>query len=172
MILIEFRPKISMRAMAAGPSIDVSGWLEERLTQDSRGVDLVALGQQIDTSTPNGKLVFHIMAALAEWEAAMTRERTLEGLEAARQRHGGKLPVRGPSISAEKIKTAAMLAATTDMPAHRVAEVIGVSRATLYRHVNIGAIRAGRETVKRSAGSRAEICLDIVAIRGQRLPYR
>jgi hypothetical protein len=47
------------------------------------------------SSTPNGKLIFHIMAALAEWEAAMIRERTLEGLEAARERHGGKLPARG-----------------------------------------------------------------------------
>ena len=43
-----------------------------------RGVDLKVLDQDIDTSTPNGKLIFHIMAALAEWEAQMISERTLE----------------------------------------------------------------------------------------------
>ncbi len=107
-----------------------------------RGVQLRMLDQPIDTSTAMGKFFFQIMAALAELEAELTRERTLEGLAAARERHGGRLPVRGPSISAEKIETARMLAAHhPEMSAARIADVIGVSRATLYRHVDVAALR-------------------------------
>ena len=105
-----------------------------------RGVELKVLDQDIDTSTPGGKLLFHIMAALAEWEAAIISERTIEGLEAARERHGGKLPARGPKITREQITTAELLAAT-DMSATRIAEVIGVSRAGLYRYVDVAGIR-------------------------------
>jgi DNA invertase Pin-like site-specific DNA recombinase len=113
-------------------------------TLHKRGVGVRCLDQgEIDTTTPNGNLVFQIMAALAEWEAAMTKERTIEGLAAAKVRHGGKLPTRGPSITADQIKTAEMLAADPAMSAARIADVIGVSRATLYRHVDLGKLRAG-----------------------------
>ena len=106
-----------------------------------RQVILKSLDQgEIDTSTPHGKLLFQIMSALAEWESAITRERT-EGLEAARERHGGKLPLRGPSITDDQIATASMLATSTSMSAQRIADAIGVSRATLYRHVPIGDLR-------------------------------
>ncbi len=60
-----------------------------------RGVDVVFLDQDIRTDTPYGKLIFTIFAALAEFEADQTRERVLDGLEAARERHGGKLPRGG-----------------------------------------------------------------------------
>ncbi len=106
-----------------------------------RGVDLKVLDQDIDTSTPNGKLVFHILSALAEWEAAMISERTLEGLEAARERHGGKLPVRGPKITPDQIEAATLLARQGGMSAQRIAELIGVSRATLYRYVDVSSLR-------------------------------
>jgi DNA invertase Pin-like site-specific DNA recombinase len=104
----------------------------------SRGVDLVVLDQGIDTTTPNGKLLFHILGALAEWEASMISERTIEGLAAAKARHGGKLPGRGPSLSPDKIAIAKELFAnreTNGMSAARIAEVVGCSRATLYRHL-------------------------------------
>jgi DNA invertase Pin-like site-specific DNA recombinase len=56
------------------------------------GVDLVILHQNIDTSTPSGKMFFHILAAFAEFEREMIRVRTIEGLEAAklRNRVGGR----------------------------------------------------------------------------------
>jgi DNA invertase Pin-like site-specific DNA recombinase len=108
-----------------------------------RKVILKSLDQgEIDTSTPHGKLLFQIMSALAEWESAITRERTIEGLEAARERHGGKLPLRGPSITDDQIATASMLATSTSMSAQRIADAIGVSRATLYRHVPVGDLRS------------------------------
>ncbi len=111
-----------------------------------RGVQIRMLDQPIDTSTAMGKFFFQIMAALAELEASLTRERTLEGLAAAKDRHGGTLPVRGPSITSDQVSTATMLAtAHPEMSAARIAEVIGVSRATLYRHVDVGALREGSQ---------------------------
>ena len=110
------------------------------------GVDVKFLDQNIDTTTPMGQFFFVIMAGLAEFEAAMTRERTLEGLEAARERHGGSIPVRGASFTAEQRKRAEELARQTTFSANQIAEMVGVSRATLYRHVDITAIRtAGQQ---------------------------
>jgi DNA invertase Pin-like site-specific DNA recombinase len=106
-----------------------------------RGIGIQCLDQPIDTTSPNGKLIFHIMSAMAEWEASMAAERTLEGLAAARERHGGKLPIRGPSIKQDQIDGAIRLAQNTTMSAGRIAQMIGVSRATLYRHVDIAKIR-------------------------------
>lgn len=108
----------------------------------NRAVGLKSLDQgAIDTTTPHGKMLFRIMAVIAEFEADIARERTREGLDAARERHGGKLPVRGPSITADQIETARTLA-KTGMSGARIAAVIGVSRATLYRHVgDLGALR-------------------------------
>ena len=111
---------------------------------DRRGVDVVFLDQNIDTSTPHGKLVFTIFAGLAEYEADLTRARVLEGLEAARERRGGTMPTRGPSFTAEQRKNAEELARKTDFSAARIAEMVGVSRATLYRHVDITAIREAK----------------------------
>jgi DNA invertase Pin-like site-specific DNA recombinase len=108
---------------------------------DRRGVDVVFLDQNIDTSTPQGRLIFHIFAALAEFEADLTREQVLEGLEAARERHGGAIPTRGASFTDDQRRNAQELARKTDFSASRIAEMVGVSRATLYRHVDIAAIR-------------------------------
>ena len=51
-----------------------------------KGVDLVVLDQGIDTSTPVGKMFFHILGAIAEFEHALMSERTRDGLAAARAR--------------------------------------------------------------------------------------
>jgi DNA invertase Pin-like site-specific DNA recombinase len=109
---------------------------------DRRGVDVIFMDQHIDTSTANGRLVFHVLASLSEYEADLTRQRVLEGLDAARERRGGAMPVRGPSFTPEQRKNAEELARKTDFSAARIAEMVGVSRATLYRHVDITAIRA------------------------------
>lgn len=110
-----------------------------------RGVQIRMLDQSIDTTDAMGRFFFAIMAALAELEAELTRERTREGLAAAKVRHGGTLPRRGPSIKPDQIATAEMLAREhPDMSATRIAEVIGVSRSTLYRHIDITKIRESR----------------------------
>src|SRR5258708_15061349 len=62
-----------------------------------RGVDLVVLDQAIDTVTPAGRMLFHVLAAIAEFEHDLIAERTRDGLAAARARNGGRLPPRGCS---------------------------------------------------------------------------
>lgn len=108
----------------------------------NRGVGIKFIDQpELDTTSIHGKLILSIMAALAEYEAALTRQRTADGLEAARERNGGKLPPRGPSFTDAQRAKAEKLLATTDFPAGEVARMVGVSRATLYRHVDVLAIR-------------------------------
>jgi DNA invertase Pin-like site-specific DNA recombinase len=81
------------------------------------------------------------MASISEYEAELTQQRVLEGLEAARARRGGQLPTRGPSFTDAQRKNAEELARKTDFSAARIAQMVGVSRATLYRHVDITKIR-------------------------------
>jgi DNA invertase Pin-like site-specific DNA recombinase len=107
-----------------------------------RGVGIKFIDQPaMDTTSPHGKMILGILAVLAEYEADLTRQRTADGLEAARERHGGKLPPRGPSFTDTQRTKAEKLLATTDFPAGEVAKMVGVSRATLYRHVDVLAIR-------------------------------
>jgi DNA invertase Pin-like site-specific DNA recombinase len=69
----------------------------------SRGAGFRSLGEDIDTTTPAGKLVFHIFGSIAEFERARIVERTKEGLEAARRRGrvGGRPPALSPAQKAE-----------------------------------------------------------------------
>jgi DNA invertase Pin-like site-specific DNA recombinase len=50
------------------------------------GIDLVVLDQALDTATPSGRLLFHMLGAIAEFERDLIRERTRDGLAAARRR--------------------------------------------------------------------------------------
>jgi DNA invertase Pin-like site-specific DNA recombinase len=54
-------------------------------TLDQKGVEFVSLSERIETKTPMGRLMVTFLAALCEFEAAITRERVLEGLEVAKQ---------------------------------------------------------------------------------------
>jgi len=65
-----------------------------------------------------------------------------DGLAAARTRHGGRLPPRGPSISPDKLAAARQLDQRGDMPARRIAEAMGISRASLYRALPLGCLAA------------------------------
>jgi DNA invertase Pin-like site-specific DNA recombinase len=62
-----------------------------------RGIGFLSLMENIDTSSAGGKLIFHILAALAEFEKSLIRERTIAGIEAAKAR--GKCPGRRPALS-------------------------------------------------------------------------
>jgi DNA invertase Pin-like site-specific DNA recombinase len=101
-----------------------------------RGVDLIVLTQGIDTSTPGGKLVFHIMASLAEFEHDLIVARTNEGLAAARAR--GKMGGRKPSYSAHQARVARKLHAEGELTAEEIGVVLGVSRATVFRMIKNG----------------------------------
>jgi DNA invertase Pin-like site-specific DNA recombinase len=75
-----------VEAGPTGPLPAASG--RHRLGLADRGIGFQSLQEAIDTTTPGGKLVFHVFAALAEFERDLIRERTATGLEAARARDG------------------------------------------------------------------------------------
>ena len=73
----------------------------------ARGIGFKAVTEQIDTTTPGGKLVFHVFGALAEFERDLIRERTRAGLKAAEMR--GRKGGRKPSVTPEKLARARVL---------------------------------------------------------------
>ena len=104
-----------------------------------RGVGLVVLKQHIDTTTPTGRLVFHILGAIDEFQRELIIEGTREGLEVARAR--GRTGGRKPKLSPDQIRLARRLYAETGEDgkrAHTVAQIarmVGVTRSTIYRHL-------------------------------------
>jgi DNA invertase Pin-like site-specific DNA recombinase len=97
---------------------------------ESRGVAIRSLTESLDTSTPGGRLIFHVFGALAEFERDLIRERTNAGLVAARAR--GRTGGRPSVWTAEKLQTAQdLLAQGTDIAT--VSRILGVSRASIYR---------------------------------------
>jgi len=107
-----------------------------------RGVALRSLHESIDTTTAAGKLTFHIFAALAEFEAAVIRDRTRAGLQAARRR-GAKLG-RPRALTPEQVEMARTMLDNPKLSARQVAEQLGVHRSTIYR--SLRALGAGPET--------------------------
>lgn len=95
-----------------------------------REVHFRSLTDSIDTSTSSGRFFFHVMAAMAEMERELIRERTRAGLSAARAR--GRLGGRPSKMNAAKLD-AARRWLEGGMPVNEVAAHLNVSRATLYR---------------------------------------
>lgn len=98
---------------------------------DERGVAFRSLTESIDTTSPAGRLIFHVFGALAEFERELIRERTNAGLAAARAR--GRKGGRPKKMTPEKIAVAKEMYASRDHSLAAIAQTVGVSRATLYR---------------------------------------
>jgi DNA invertase Pin-like site-specific DNA recombinase len=98
-----------------------------------RQVGLRSLQESLDTTTANGRLFFTIMGALAAFERDLISERTKAGLAAARARgrKGGRPPVMTP----QKVEVARQMYASREHTVEEIAETIGVSRKTIYRHL-------------------------------------
>jgi DNA invertase Pin-like site-specific DNA recombinase len=89
------------------------------------------LTESVDTSTPGGKLIFHVFAALAQFERELIVERTHAGLTAARAR--GRVGGRPTVWTPEKLAAAPAMHASGEYDIATIARVVGVSRASLYR---------------------------------------
>ena len=96
-----------------------------------RGIGLVVLKQQIDTTTPQGRLVFALLGALDEFQREIIVESTNEGLAAARAR--GRVGGRKAKLTAGQIEHARKLYDTGDHTVSEIAALLGVSRQTVYR---------------------------------------
>lgn len=102
-------------------------------TLNGQGVEFTSLTEKIDTTTPSGKLIFHVSAAFAEFERDLIRERTRAGLMAARARgHQGGRPHK---IRNGKAVLAKSLYADKKHNIDDICETLGVSRSTLYRYI-------------------------------------
>lgn len=111
--------------------------LRQLITQvqelDNRGVGFRSLQESIDTTSPGGRLIFHVFGALAEFERDLITERTTAGLAAARAR--GRQGGRPAKLTSEQIRTAKRLYDDSELTVAEIGQVLGVSRATVYRSI-------------------------------------
>lgn len=136
------RPELRKALEACGAGDTLVVWKLDRLGRSlqhlietvadlgDRGVGFRTCCDGIDTTTSSGKLVFHIFAALAEFERNLIKDRTMAGLKAARER--GRIGGRPKAVTPEKAAVALkLLAAGSSQEA--TAKMIGVSPGTLSR---------------------------------------
>ncbi|OOL26854.1 hypothetical protein GQ85_42465, partial [Rhodococcus rhodochrous] len=138
------RPRLTELLAVASPGDTLVVWRLDRLGRslphlielvtelEDRGIGFRSLTESIDTSTSGGKLVFHLFGALADFERGLIRERTLAGLESARQR--GRVGGRPAALTAAK-KNAAQKLLGEGHSVAEVAEILGIGRSTLYRSI-------------------------------------
>ncbi len=98
---------------------------------EARGVEFRSLNESIDTGSAGGKLIFHVFAALAEFERALVRERTRAGLAAARAR--GRKGGRPRKLSPGQVRKAKAMLLDPDMTKGEVARHFHVTRITLNK---------------------------------------
>ena len=100
---------------------------------EEAGIGFKSLQESIDTTTSSGKLVFHIFAALAEFERNLIRERTNAGLAAARAR--GRLGGRRKSLDAKDRKRAVDMYERKNQTVKQICEMMNITKPTLYAYV-------------------------------------
>ena len=140
------------------PSLDrlshsLADLIEIVTTLRRRGIGFKSLHEALDTTTPGGRLVFHVFAALAEFIRELIIEGTREGLDAARGR-GARLG-RPPAMTAEQIRHARDLLTRPDNTVSSIARLLGVSRATIYKYVP--EVTSGRQAVALPPGQEGAI---------------
>lgn len=137
--------KACLKALQPGNTLVV--WKLDRLGRDMKHLvnlidDMshkkvgfkVLSGAEIDTTTANGRLVFGIFAALAEFERELIKERTQAGLAAARAR--GRNGGRPRKMDEHTIKMAMAAMSDQNSVAHEVAKRLNITTTTLYTYVN------------------------------------
>ena len=141
------RPELEQcrKALRAGDTLVV--WRLDRLGRslpdlvhvvndlEQRGVGFESLTEKIETSSEAGKLIFHVFAALAEFERGLIRERTHAGLAAARAR--GRVGGRKPKLEEKQVREIKALLRDPDIQVSEVARRYGISRTTLYKYAGV-----------------------------------
>lgn len=106
---------------------------------EASGIGFRSLTEHLDTTTSNGRLVFHLFGALAEFERELIRERTKAGLAAARAR--GRKGGRPAKLNPERLRIAQRLLKDPQSTVSEVARTLGVHRSTLHKALSADAIR-------------------------------
>jgi DNA invertase Pin-like site-specific DNA recombinase len=116
----------------------LKGLIELMTEFQAREVGFQSLTEQIDTTTPGGKLIFHVFGALAEFERDLITERTRAGLAAARARgRVGGHPRTKALDDPKKVAIARSLYANKTNAIADICRTLGVSKATLYRYLKV-----------------------------------
>jgi len=100
---------------------------------ESKGVKIISVKENFDTTTPQGRLMLTVFQAFSQFERDLIVQRTKEGLESAkaRGRNGGR-----PKVKDSKIAKALKLYDSKEYSISEIVEMSGVSQATLYRYIN------------------------------------
>lgn len=145
----EDRPQLDACLKALRPGDTLLVWKLDRLGRNLRHLvnmvhDLTARevglkvltgqGAAIDTTSAQGKLVFGIFAALAEFERELISERTKAGLESARAR--GRKGGRPFKMTPAKVRLAMAAMGQPETSVAALCQDLGITRQTLYRHVS------------------------------------
>ncbi len=110
----------------------------------SRDINIISIKDPVDTTTPQGRLMFNIFSSLAEFEKEIIQERTNAGLQAARAR--GKLGGRRRGLSQramEKTCAAESLYKEGKLSAIEISKKLEISKTTLYKYLKIRNVPIG-----------------------------
>lgn len=116
---------------------------------EQRGVGFQSLQEAIDTTSPGGKLVFHIFGALAEFERNLIRDRTKAGLEAARAR--GRKGGRPKQLNPKQRALALSLYRQREHTMEEICHTVGISKPTLYAYVGEQEVTSAKKLSRRHA---------------------
>ncbi|MCA0268444.1 MAG: recombinase family protein [Bacteroidetes bacterium] len=103
-------------------------------TLRERSIGFRSIKEGFDTTTPMGRLLYTMTAALAEFERDLIRERTMAGLDAARAR--GRTGGRKHKLTREDVDNASRALRLNLVSPTKLAETLGISTSTLYRYVS------------------------------------
>jgi len=98
---------------------------------EERGAGFRSLAEDIDTTTPAGRLIFHVFASIAQFERERISERTREGLQAARKR--GRIGGRPPALTADQKAEARRMRDEEGRSIAEIARLFKVSQTTVRR---------------------------------------
>ncbi len=143
------RPQLELLRETVLPGDTVMVWRLDRLGRSmphllevvgelgQRGVAFCSLTEAIDTTTAGGRLLFHVMGALAEFEHQLIVERTYAGLAAARAR--GRTGGRRRVMSDDQVRVARQMHDSGEYSTQAIADTLGVSRRSVYRYLSAAA---------------------------------